>query len=296
MAFLGLGSVGDTELADKEAGGEGVCFTVRAARAAEGSVACPGAQLTAIPSPPDPPAAAGQERGALGRRVGRPEGLGLVEALEVAAGDARGGGLVEDGAGHWKARARRGRRGTPALQEKGQGAQPKSARQEVTGRSTQSSGARSRACPGLCPHAPALGSGRAAAEGTWRSFSVSRWEGCLTLCSHPKVVQSGGKNIELAIMRRDQPLKVMAAAAVAAAGIRAGVVQAPGGRCGLGTGCVVLSKAPRRPASVVTVLTCPFGPPKSCPQLRGCFYLLVITCRRGAPPHGWLVWLMWLGG
>lgn len=41
-----------------------------------------------------------------------------------------------DSADRRKARARRGRQGTAALQEKGQGTQPKSECQEVTGRST----------------------------------------------------------------------------------------------------------------------------------------------------------------
>lgn len=37
---------------------------------------------------------------------------------------------------------------------------------------------------------------------------ASSWDR-VTLLSPLKVVQSGGKNIELAIMRRDQPLKIL---------------------------------------------------------------------------------------
>lgn len=67
------------------------------------------------------------------------------------------------------------------------------------------------------------------AEGAWQGFLASSWDR-VTLLSPLKVVQSGGKNIELAIMRRDQPLKVMAAPAAASAGIRVGgAAHAPGG-------------------------------------------------------------------
>lgn len=74
------------------------------------------------------------------------------------------------------------------------------------------------------------------------------------LFSPPKVVQSGGKNIELAIMRRDQPLKVLAAPAAASAGIRGGGLGVGcklwAGCCGLGTRCLVLSRLPAdRPLS-----------------------------------------------
>lgn len=167
-----------------------------------------------------------------------------------------------DGAGHCEARARKGRgaqllcgerTGDPARSEcRGDGRGTAPPERWVLARG------RVPAPPHVCR-----------AEGAWQGFLASSWDR-VTLLSPLKVVQSGGKNIELAIMRRDQPLKVMAAPAAASAGIRVGGGSARSGW------------APRRPASMVTALPHPLGALKRCPQLWGRVYLLVISCQ-GAP-------------
>lgn len=45
----------------------------------------------------------------------------------------------------------------------------------------------------------------------------------------PQVVQSGGKNIELAVMRRDQPLKVKAKSCCVRGGVFPGMAEAGAG-------------------------------------------------------------------
>lgn len=84
----------------------------------------------------------------------------------------------------------------------------------------------------------------------------------MTLLSPLKVVQSGGKNIELAVMRRDQPLKVTAAPLWPQQAWGAGGVHAPG--------------------------RLPLGALKRCPQLWGPLLPSGPHLPRGAHPQGQL--------
>lgn len=116
------------------------------------------------------------------------------------------------------------------------------------------------------------------AEGAWQGFLASSWDR-VTLLSPLKVVQSGGKNIELAIMRRDQPLKVMAAPAAASAGIRVGAGQR-----------TLRAGSPQTSLHGDGAPTSPWRPEALSPAV-GSRLPSGHQLPRGAPPQGQLAWL-----
>lgn len=174
-----------------------------------------------------------------------------------------------DGAGHCEARARKGRgaqllcgerTGDPARSEcRGDGRGTAPPERWVLARG------RVPAPPHVCR-----------AEGAWQGFLASSWDR-VTLLSPLKVVQSGGKNIELAIMRRDQPLKVMAAPAAALAGMG-------GGQRTLRTG------SPQASLHGDGAPTSPWRPEALSPAV-GSRLPSGHQLPRGAPPQGQLAWL-----